>query len=104
MIMQSDHTILLHKQLVQVKCELKELELTQYLFWLIFKNYSKAEKSLSCYFCQINSAQDLEMGPVALDRSFPKLSNGVKFTRFGLANLKWLNFKVEAVLQLFGKV
>jgi hypothetical protein len=69
--------------------------------WLIFKNYSKAEKSLSCYFCQINSTQELGVGPVALDRSFLKLSNGIKFTRFGLANLKWLNFKVEAVLEKF---
>jgi hypothetical protein len=39
------------------------------------------------------------MRPVALDRYFPKLSKNMKFTRFGLANLKWLNFKVEAVLQ-----
>jgi hypothetical protein len=65
---------------------------------LIFKNYSKAEKSLSCYFCQIVSTQDLGVGPVALDRYFPKLSNGIKFTKFGLAKLKWLNFKVGAVL------
>jgi hypothetical protein len=70
---------------------------------LIFKNYSKAEKSLSCYFCQIISTQDLEVGQVALGRYFPKLSNQIKFTRFGLANLKWLNFKVEAVLKKFEK-
>jgi hypothetical protein len=43
------------------------------------------------------------MRPVALDRSFPKLSRNIKFPRFGLANLKWLNFKVEAVLKKFEK-
>jgi hypothetical protein len=35
---------------------------------LIFKNYSKAEKSLSCLFCYINSTNNFEMGPVAFDR------------------------------------
>jgi hypothetical protein len=91
--MQSDHTILSYKQLVQVQCELKELELTQDLFWLIFMNYFKTEKSLSCYFCQINSTQDLEVGPVALDRSFPKLSNNIKFIKIGWVDLKLFNFK-----------
>jgi hypothetical protein len=66
--MQSDHTIFLHEQLVQVQSELKELKLTQYLFWLIFKNYSKAEKSLPCLFYYINSTNKFEMGPVAFDR------------------------------------
>jgi hypothetical protein len=39
---------------------------------------------------------------VALDREFQWLSNNVKFTKFGLANWKRLNFKVWAVLEKFG--
>ena len=97
--MQSDHTILLHKQLVQVKCELKELELTQYLFWLIFKNYLNREKSLPCYFYHIYSTKNLTMRPVACCREFQWLSNSIKFSKFGLANLKLFNFKVWAVLK-----
>jgi hypothetical protein len=42
------------------------------------------------------------MGPVAFCREFPWLSNNVKFTKFGLANLKLCNFKVWAVLDLDG--
>jgi hypothetical protein len=39
------------------------------------------------------------MRPVALDRYFPKLSKNIKFTRFGLANLKLFNFKVGVSIE-----
>jgi hypothetical protein len=39
---------------------------------------------------------------VACGREFQWLSNNIKFTKFGLANLKLLNFKVWAVLKLDG--
>jgi IS4 transposase len=39
------------------------------------------------------------MRPVALDREFQWLSNNIKITKFGLANLKLFNFKVCAVLE-----
>jgi hypothetical protein len=35
---------------------------------LIFKNYSKAEKSLPCLFSHFNSTIDLGFNPVALCR------------------------------------
>jgi hypothetical protein len=34
------------------------------------------------------------MRPVALDRSFPKLSKDIKFITFGSVDLKLFNFKV----------
>jgi hypothetical protein len=39
---------------------------------------------------------------VACGREFQWLSNNIKFTKFGLANLKLFNFKVWAVLKLDG--
>ena len=68
MIIQSKHGIFLQKQLVQVKYELLEVELTENHLWLIFKNYYKAEKSLPCLFCHFNSTIDLGFYPVALGR------------------------------------
>ena len=66
---------------------------------LIFNNFSKAEKSLSCLFSYFNSITDLGLNPVALDRAFDKLSKYIKFVKFGQVDLSLLNFKVDIRLQ-----
>jgi hypothetical protein len=59
---------------------------------LIFNNFSKAEKSLSCLFYHFNSITDLGLNPVAFDRENSKLFKNIKFVEFGSVDLDLLNF------------
>ena len=92
MIIYRTYIIFLHNKLEFVKCELLQLDSLQNSQWLIFKIYLNTEKSLTCYFCHINSTQDFEVGPVGLDRSFYKLSSNINFIQFGWVDLKLFNF------------
>ena len=82
-----------------MKCELLEVELTEKHLWLIFKNYYKAEKSLSCLFCYFNSTKDLGLNPVAFDRENSKLFKNIKFVEFGSVDLDLCNFEVGTSIQ-----
>jgi hypothetical protein len=65
---------------------------------LIFNNFSKAEKSLSCLFCYFNSITDLGLNPVAFDRENSKLSKNMKFTKNGQVDLSLFIFEVDTSL------
>jgi hypothetical protein len=75
------------------------LETPQNSKGLIFKNYSKAEKSLFCLFCYFNSTTAIGLNPVALDRAFDKLSKYIKFVENGSVDLDLLNFEVDTSIQ-----
>jgi hypothetical protein len=60
--------------------------------WLIFNNYLKAEKSLTCYFYHSNSTQAMRLKPVGLDGAFHGLSNNIKFVQNGSVDLKLFKF------------
>ena len=94
------HIIFLHSKLELVKCELLQLDSLQNSNWLIFKIYLKSPKSLPCYFFHINCTQELKVGPVGLDRSFYKLSNNIKFAKFGQAKQILFNFKVGVSIEI----
>ena len=68
------------------------MELTKYLFLLIFKIYLNVKKSLPSSFCHINSTQDFKVGPVGLDQAFHKLSNNIKLVQNGLVDFVLFQF------------
>jgi hypothetical protein len=59
---------------------------------LIFNNYSKSEKSMSCLIFYFNSTTDIGLKLVALDRGNSKLSNNTHFINFGPVDLEIKNF------------
>jgi hypothetical protein len=67
---------------------------------LIFNNYSKAEKSLSCLFCYFNSTKDLGLNPVAFDRENSKLSKNIKFVEIGSVDLDLCIFEHSTRIQI----
>jgi hypothetical protein len=86
--------IFLHSKLGFVKCELLQLDLLQNSNWLIFKIYLNTEKSLFCHFCYSKFIPQMRLNPVGLVRENHKLSEYIKFTKFGSVDFKLVKFKV----------
>jgi hypothetical protein len=54
---------------------------------------------MTCYFHYSNSTIDMDLNPVWLDRSFHKISNHIKFVKFGLVDFVLFKFKEDTSKQ-----